>query len=276
MTFPDTNQSTATLARPLSTGDPWQRFAHRRDLLRELVLRDMRMRYRGSWLGAAWTLLNPLSELVVLLFIFDHVLPLNIPDYSAFLFTGLLVYSWFQSSLTFATVAIVGHRELVRRPGFPVAVLPVVAVTTSLIHFCLSLPVLIALIVIDGVALNVSIIWLPLLMAVQYAFTLTLAYPLAAIHVWFRDTQYLLRVALQLLFYLTPIFYQTSAIPERFALLFRLNPMVTIVEGCRDVLLRGTAPPLMPWLAIVAVTAIMFPIGLRAFLATSHQFADEL
>lgn len=269
----DATTPTASWAAPATER---QRWVHTRDLLRELVARDMRMRYRGSWLGAAWTLLNPLTELAVLLFIFDLVLPLNIPNYGAFLFTGLLVYTWFQSSLNFATVVIVGHRELVRRPGFPTTILPVVSVAASLVHFCLSLPVLLALILLSGIQLTAAVLALPALIVVQFAFTLGLAYPLAAAHVWFRDTQYLLRVALQLLFYLSPIFYQLSAVPPRFALLFTLNPMVTIVEGYRDVLLRGSLPPLLPWLTVAGVSGVLLAAGLSVFTDTSHKFADEL
>lgn len=253
-----------------------ERWVYLRDLLRELIARDLRLRYRGSMLGALWTLLNPLAELAVLLFIFDIVLPLNIPNYGPFLFTGLLVFGWFQSSLMSATAVIVSNRELVRRPGFPVATLPVVTVAASLVHFVLALPVLGALVVYSGVELTRMLWLMPLLMAVQFVFTLALAYPLAAIHVWFRDTQYLLKVALQLMFYLTPVFYEASAIPKGYDYLYRLNPIVTIVEGYRDVLLRGAAPPLIPWLVISAVTVVLLVNGLALFRDTSHRFADEL
>ncbi len=97
------------------------RLAHTRDVLRELISRDVKLRYRGSYFGMLWTLLNPIAELAVLLFIFGSVLPLQIPNYAAFLFTGLLVYTWFQSSLFFATVAVVSNRDLIRRPNVPLS-----------------------------------------------------------------------------------------------------------------------------------------------------------
>src|SRR4026209_188099 len=88
-----------------------------KDLLRELIARDIKLRYRGSLLGILWTLLNPLAELLVLVFVFGVVLQVQIPNFPAFVFTGLIVYGWFQTSVNFATNAIVGNRELVRRPG---------------------------------------------------------------------------------------------------------------------------------------------------------------
>ena len=253
-----------------------ERWAHVRDVLRELIARDVKLRYRGSYFGMAWTLLNPIAELAVLLFIFGAVLPLKIPNYAAFLFTGLLVYTWFQSSLFFATVAVVNNRDLIRRPNVPLAVLPIVSVASTLLHFLLSLPVLGILLVYSGVQLTSAVLALPLLIAVQFVLILALAYPLAALHVWFRDTQYFLKVILQLLFFLTPVFYETSTIPEQYRYLFRLNPMSDIVDGYRDVLVRGVFPPLGTWVLLLAVSTVLLIISLAGFRRASRNFADEL
>ncbi len=253
-----------------------RRIGHTRDLLRELIARDLKLRYRGSVLGVAWTLLNPLAELLVLLFIFSAVLPLNIPNYAAFLFTGLLVYGWFQASLNSSTMAIVGNRDLVRRPGVPAAILPVVTVASHLAHCLRAMPVLFFLLAFNGVPLTAAVAALPALLALQFVFTLSLAYPVAAVHVWFRDTQYLLRIALQLMFYLTPVFYESRAIPERYRAFYELNPMVRIVEAYRDVLMHGQWPDVGPLLAIGALSLVLLVVGLAVFTSTSYRFADEL
>jgi lipopolysaccharide transport system permease protein len=249
---------------------------YRRDLLRELVVRDIKLRYKGSALGQTWTLLNPLAELLVLLFVFTAVLPVGIPNYGASLFTGLLVYGWFRSSLDFATGAIVENREVIRRPGVPPAILPVVSVASTLVHFLLSLPALFVVLLISGVYPTRAAVVLPALIAVQFALTLSLAYPLAALHVWFRDTQYLLRVVLQLFFYLTPVFYETSNIPARYQTLYRLNPLVSLVEGYREVLLRGQFPAPGPLVVVGLVAAGLLGVGVPVFRRTSRRFADEL
>ena len=243
----------------------WHRWIHIRDLLRELIARDLKLRYRRSVLGVAWTLLNPLAELLVLLFIFGSVLPLNIPNYAAFLFTGLLVYGWFQAALNFATTAIVGNRDLIKRP-----------VASHLVHFLLALPVLFVLLAFSGIGLTASVAALAMLIAIQFVLILSLAYPVAAIHVWFRDTQYLLRIALQLLFYLTPVFYETSAIPDRYQALYRLNPMVTIVESYRAVLLQHRLPDGPALLSVTVVSLAVLVMGVAVFRRTSHRFVDEL
>jgi lipopolysaccharide transport system permease protein len=253
-----------------------RRWVHLRDLLRELVARDIRLRYRGSVLGMAWTLLNPITELLVLMFVFGAVLPLGIPNYSAYLFTGLLVYTWFQSSLFYASASIVNNRDLIRRPDVPLSVLPVVSVASTLIHFVISLPVLFFLIVLSGIDLTAAALALPALIGVQFVLVLGLAYPLSAIHVWFRDTQYLLRLALQLLFFMTPIFYEATTIPERFQYIYRLNPMVEIVEGYKDVLIRGVLPPVRSWAILAAFSFVLLFLGLGVFNRASRRFVDEL
>lgn len=269
------------VATPLHSTEraPWfslQRWAHVRDVLRELIARDVKLRYRGSYFGMAWTLLNPITELAVLYFIFGSVLPLSIPNYAAFLFTGLLVYTWFQSSLFSATVAVVSNRDLIRRPNVPLAVLPIISVASTLLHFLLSLPVLFALLLVTGVPITAAALTLPLLIGVQFVFILALAYPLAALHVWFRDTQYFLKVALQLLFFLTPVFYESKTIPEQFRYLYAINPMVGIVDGYRDVLVRGVVPPWQTWLTLLAVSTGLLLVSLAGFRRASRHFADEL
>lgn len=247
-----------------------------RDLMRELIARDLKLRYRGSVLGLAWTLLNPIAELLVLLFVFGRLLPFNIENYASFLFIGLLVYGWFQTALLSATGAIVANKELIQRPGVPAAILPVVTVASALLHFLFGLPVLLALLLASGVPMTPALAGVPVLIAIEFVFILCLSYPVAALHVWFRDTQHVLRIALQLLFYLTPVFYDISTIPERFRGFYRWNPMAILVEAYRDVLMRGRLPSALPLLGLTVVSLVLLAIGLSIFRRTSHQFADEL
>jgi lipopolysaccharide transport system permease protein len=251
-------------------------WAQKRDVIRELVARDMQLRYRGSLLGMAWTLLNPLTELLVLTFVFSSVLPINLPNYPAFLFTGLLAFNWFSTALVFATGAIVNNRELIKNPGVPVLVLPIVTTASTLAHFVISLPVLFALLLLTGVDVGGAVVLLPLLMMVQFLLILTFAYPLATVNVWFRDTEHFLRVGLQLLFYLTPVFYEPSMVPERFSFVHRLNPLSYVIDGYRAVLIRDEVPSVTPLLALIAITGCGLIAGVAAFQHASVRFADEL
>ena len=267
-----------TLRSP-SGGASWRslhRWIHIRDLLRELIARDIRLRYRGSLLGIAWTLLNPLAELLVLLLVFGSVFRVDIPNFGAYLFIGLLVYGWFQNALNSATLAIVGNRELVRRPGVPSVILPIVIVASNLVHFLLSLPILFGLLILSGVQITSVVLALPVLIAIEFVFIVGLAYPVATLHVWFRDTQHVLRVALQLLFFLTPIFYEASSVPPPLQPLYRFNPMASMVDAYRAVLLRGEWPAPANVLSLTLVAFVALLVGLMWFRRASHRFADEL
>jgi lipopolysaccharide transport system permease protein len=253
-----------------------RKIAHFFDLLRVLVDRDMKLLYKRSALGIAWTLINPLLQLAVFSFVFRSVIPINIPKFSSFAFSGLLIWTWSQTALFQATGLITSNKALIRQPNFPTAILPVVTTMTGLIHFLLALPVLIIFLAVDGVQPSSVLFVLPLLMVIQFVLTVGLAYPLAALNVTFRDTQHTLGVLLQMLFYLTPIFYDLNSVPKEFQPLYQLNPMVPLIEAYRAILLKGTQPDWQALLIVSLVVAVILPIGLAIFRRQSNTFVEEL
>jgi lipopolysaccharide transport system permease protein len=253
-----------------------RKIAHFFDLLRELVDREMKLLYKRSTLGIAWTLISPLLQLAVFSFVFRSVIPVNIPQFSSFAFSGLLIWTWTQTALFQATGLITGNLALIRQPNFPTAILPVVTTTTGLIHFMLALPVLIIFLAMDGIQPTSALFALPLLMIIQFILTVSLAYPLAAINVTFRDTQHTLGVLLQMLFYLTPIFYDLKSVPKQFQPLYQLNPMVPLIEAYRTILLKGTQPDWEALLILSLVVAALLPLGLAIFRRQSDRFVEEL
>jgi homopolymeric O-antigen transport system permease protein len=264
-----------------STTDQWkhssiQRWLYVRDLLQTLVARNMKLRYKRSVMGFAWSLLNPLAQLLVFSFVFTTVLPLNIPNYTVFLFTGLLPWTWFSGGLVESTEAIVGNRELIRRPGFPTAVLPVITILSHLVHFLLALPVLLLFILAAKITLTWAILALPLVILVQFIFMLSLAYLLSTMHVTFRDTQYLLNILLLLGFYLTPVLYDSTDVPLKFHLIYSLNPMYHLINAYRAILLHGVWPDFVPLSLVATASFALLLVGYRYFLRTSSQFVEEL
>lgn len=250
--------------------------ARLRDLVVTLVRRDLKVRYEGSTIGVAWSLAPPLLLLVVFHFLFQTVLELDIPRYSSFAFTGILVWTWTQAALLQSAGAITGSRELVRRPGFPLAVLPVVSVSTALVHFALAFPIMCLFLLLEGRELGVSLLCVPLLMLLQFGLLLGFGYLLAASHVFFRDTPHLLGVALQLGLFLSPVFYDSRAVPEAYRTLYALNPMVPLIEAYRAVLLDGRLPDGPGLLVLVLLASAALVIGLRTFLRVAHRFVEEL
>jgi lipopolysaccharide transport system permease protein len=251
-----------------------------RDLLWSLVVRELKVLYKRSVLGVAWTLLNPLLQLLVFSIIFQQVLKAGegIDHYISYAFSGLLIWGWTQSALFQATGLITGNRPLIRQPTFPVPILPIVTVTTGLIHFILALPALAIIMALDHISLTWNILLFPVLLGLQFILTLSFAYPLAALNVTFRDTQHTLGVILQLLFYLLPIFYTVhdKNIPEWLQTFYAWNPLVILIEAYRAILLDGKLPPTSGLLTLVAIGCVLLPIGYRIFQRQSERFVEEV
>ena len=244
------------------------------DLLRELVGREIRLRYSGSVLGLGWSQVSALAQVAVLMFVFSRVVRLGIPNYPAFVVVGTLPWLWFVGGVGAAAESVVSGRDLVRRPGFPSAVLPLVSVGTSLINFALTIPVmLIAVGVVTGrVPLTCAL--LPVVVAVQLLVMLGPAYLVATFNVFLRDTGHLVAVLLGLLFYATPVFYQR--VPERYHLILTLNPMAQLISAYRSVLLYGRMPS-WPGLLILAFGGVAAGILSYLFFARRRRwFAEEL
>lgn len=247
-----------------------------RDLLHELVARDMKLRYKGSTLGILWSLLNPLGQLVVLSFVFERVMPLGIPNYPLFAFTGVLAWGWFSAALPAAATSITGNRELIRQPGFPAAILPAVPVLSNLVHFAIATGLLIVVLLLGGGQLTMAVLALPLVVALQFLVTLSLGYLGAACQVRFRDTSYILGVLLLLAFFVTPVFYRTSAVPDAYRWIYVLNPMAQLITAYREVLIMGRWPDLGALTAVGAAGALLFWLGHRTFTRASLDFVEEI
>jgi lipopolysaccharide transport system permease protein len=246
------------------------------DVLRELVVRDFKLRYKRSFLGIGWSLLVPLAQLIVLDVVFRRMLPLNIPHYTTFLFSGILPWTWFSASLLSACGTIVDNRDLVRQAGFPVATLPPVAVLSQLVHFLLALPILFVFLLWDGYSLTAHVLWLPVVILIQFGLTLSLSYLAATLQVTFRDTQYVLGIILFLFFYLTPVFYNPDQIPVGYQTIYGMNPMVHLLAAYRTILTRGAPPDRLALLLVGGVSGIILAVGYFTFVRARDQFVEEI
>jgi lipopolysaccharide transport system permease protein len=256
---------------------PWSReVLHLRDLIYQLVGRELKVHYKRSILGIAWTLLNPLLQLLVFATVFRSVLQLHIPHYASSVFCGLMVWTWFQAALTDATGVINANATLIRQPGFPSIILPVVTILVHMVHFLLALPVLLLFLLIDGVIIQTDIWQLPMLMLLQLGFTAGLSYILAATSVTFYDTKYTVGVLLQLLFYATPIFYDVSRIPDQYRFWYWFNPMSHLVCAYRAVLIEDVHPNWLPLLGIGVGAIVLFLLGRSYFLTQSDRFVENI
>lgn len=253
-----------------------RRWEHARDVVAVLVGRDLKVLYKRSSLGFGWALVSPLLQAFIFVLVFRRVLGVPVENYASFVFAGVLIWGWFHASVQQATTLITNSRALVRQPGFPLVLLPVVTIAVRLFHFALALPFLFGLLWFQGIRPAPSWILLPVLTIVQFALTAGIAYPLAALNVRLRDTQYVVTVLLQLTMYLTPVFYSLSSVPPELHGWLFINPMVPLLEAWRAVLLYGQWPDPVHLSAIVLFGGILLLVGRRFFITQSRRFVEEL
>jgi lipopolysaccharide transport system permease protein len=253
-----------------------RRWQHARDLLVVLVDRDLKILYKRSSLGFGWALVTPLLQLFIFLFVFRRALGMRIENYASFVFIGVLVFGWFQGALGMSGGLINGSKALVTQPGFPLTLLPHVMVAVRLFHFVIALPVLFGLLWWQGIRPSLPWLSLPLLLVVQYLLIVGLAYPLASINVIFRDTQHIVGVLLQLMMFVTPVFYSLEKVPSSLRPWFYLNPMVGVVQSWRAVLLDGAWPDPRVLAGLLIFGLALLIAGRRIFVRQSYRFIEEM
>lgn len=244
-------------------------------LVLHLVGREQTLRYRRAALGMVWALAQPLVRFAVMGFVFGYVIRLDIPDYPLFLFVGILAWTWFSIGVSAATTSIVDRPELSNRAGLPRWVVPTVAVATALVDMLIALPVLLVfLLAHDGVPLTA--LALPVVIAVQGCLVLGLGLVACATNVSFRDARHLVDLVLSVGFYATPIVYTVSIAPPELQGWLEANPMTTIVEAYRALLIDGELPLDAASLVVTVLSVAVLALGIVVFRRASPNFGDEL
>jgi ABC-type polysaccharide/polyol phosphate export permease len=254
-----------------------------RDLLLNLVQRDLAVRYRRSALGFLWSFLNPLLMMLVFSVVFQVVRPLSVRNYALFVLTGLLAWNFLAGSLSGAARSITGSANLIDKVYFPREVLPISVVLSNLVNFILSLAVFIPLALLLGAQLSPWTLALPVIIGVQVILVTGLALLLAAVNVFYRDTELVLDVGLTAWFFLTPIFYELELLPKSvlgfsvdvWRLVYTLNPMATLVTDYRYILLYEY-PVIRHTLISFATGVALLVVGWWVFRRCAPAFAEEV
>jgi len=251
---------------------------HRRELLLNMTVRHLRGQYKQSVLGYAWALLMPLAQLLVITFAVSTIMriPSQGVPFALFLIVGLLPWNFFSSSLSSATDSVVGASSLVTKVYFPREILPTAAIFTKVVDLLFASLILIAMMAYYGQAPTETVVWVPLLFLTQFLFTLGLSLPLAALNLFFHDVRYLVGVALTLWFYLTPIIYPIDIVPDRYRILFDINPNSLFINAYRRVILLDQSPGLDKFLLGLAISVFTCLIGYYIFKKLEPGFADRI
>jgi lipopolysaccharide transport system permease protein len=245
-------------------------------LILELVKREVKVRYRGTWLGFFWSLLNPLIMTGVYTVVFSFVFRVDIPKYSAFLFCGLLPWTWFNEAMNSGTSCLTDRVGFVRDAVFPSEILPITSIAVGMMNYIFSLPILLIILLVFKVTLTWTLLFLPLIMAIQFLFSLGMVYILSTFNVFFRDLRYIVQNLLMAVFFLTPVMYAISTIPVQFQWVFKLNPMAHIINDYRNILFFSTWPDWRDMGIVVGITLVLLILGAWAFESHRESFAEYL
>ena len=253
-----------------------RKLRHRYDLTLHLVKRDLRLRYRESVLGWFWAVLLPGAQAAVLVFVFQYVLQLGIESYAAFVFAGILPWTWFSNSLAAATGQFLENRDLVRQPGFSPPLLVVVVMISNFFAFLAGLPVLALLMWWFGKPVSAAVAYFPLLVLVEALLIAGAGIFVATLNVFYRDVYYLVSVGTMLLFYLTPVFYEPPASLPAYQFVMLMNPAAGLVESFRSIFLYGSAPPAAAFASCTIVSVALLAASSFLWIRTSSEVFDEL
>lgn len=246
------------------------------DLVSVLTLKEIKVKYKSSVLGYAWSIMHPLLLALVFYFAVRLVLRVNVENFVPFLVVGLFSWQWFSNSLASCAVCLLGNVSLIKKVLFPRYFIPMSVVLNDLFHFVMSLPVIWLILFLFSI--SPSLHWfygIPLLLIVQFGLTYGLGLIVSAVNVFFRDLERFVHIGLNILFYLTPIIYPSKLIPDKFYPYIIFNPLFPIIENWRRLFLEGFLD--FSLLALSFLWGIAyFTLGFYLFRRMSERFAEVL
>jgi len=244
--------------------------------LRNLILKDFRVRYRNMSLGVLWSLLNPLVMMVVLTFVFTRIFHNPDPNFPVFVLCGLVPLSFFQIAWATGTSAVVENAGLIKRVQMPREVIPVASVLSNCLHLVIQIVLLLSLAVAFGLGVNWNWLWIPVTLGLEIVFVCGLVMASTAINVYVRDTRYVVESINTVLIWMVPVFYKFDDVPQRFKSFYELNPVAALVLSLRHILLEGRPPREILLLKLAVAAAASLLLGWYLFSRLKRGFYTRL
>jgi len=246
------------------------------DIVTVLLQKDLKVRYKNTFLGYLWSVGHPLAYALVFFIAFKVVMKIQIEDYVLFLISGLFPWQWLSNSLNAAPVIFLSNWTIIKKINFPRNILPFTLVLQDMLHFLLSIPVIILFLFIYGK--SPSITWfygIPLLLLLQFCMIYGLSLFIASINLFFRDLERLTTIGLTLLFYFTPVIYPETMIPDRFKYVLVLNPFAHLIINWRSLFLGDSIQPTFFCISFI-YSLILILLGQTIYRKLSWRFAEVL
>ena len=247
-----------------------------KELIKNLVISDLKTKYANSVMGFAWSMLTPLLMMLIMYFVFSNVFRFTQEHYALYLLIGITGWRFFANGTSTAMVSIVGKSSLVTKIYIPREILTLSIVISAFISSFLEFLVLIPLLLIFGASFSLTILLFPVIQVIYFMIIYGLALMLASLYVYHRDLGHIWEVVLQIGFFLSPIVYPISLIPEMYKYYYMLNPITRLIEMYRAVLLYDSVPGFIDFGLTIVSGIILFVLGSWLFNRLSHRFAENI
>lgn len=247
-----------------------------RELLKSSIKKDVGGKYKNSVLGVLWTFLYPLLQIAVYAIVFPLIMRSNMENYTVFVCCGLIPWNFFSTAISRSSFTMIENGNILKKVYFPREILPISVVTSEAVNFVISTIIILAFVLGTGMGLTWYVIFYPVILLIQYILLIGISLFVSSITVYFRDLQHFIGIALQLLFYATPIVYATNIIPESYQWILRLNPMTFIIDGYRSIFYYQQQPDFISLGITLLVSLILCVVGYLLFSKLQKRFAEEL
>lgn len=247
-----------------------------RELLKTSVKKEVRSKYKNSFLGVLWSFLNPLLQIIVYAIIFSLILKNKQDNYAIFLCAGLIPWTYFSISINKSAFTIIENGNIIKKVYFPREIIPISVVTAETINFLISTLIILGFVIFGGIGISKYILYYPLVLIAQYLVILAISFIISSICVYFRDLQHFIGIILQLLFYATPIVYSQNSIPPEYQWILKYNPMTYIVNAYRNIFYYKTAIDLKSIILLIIIAIGGCVCGYWIFSKLQKGFAEQL
>ena len=247
-----------------------------RELLKTNIKKEIRGKYKGSWLGVLGAFLNPLLMLAVYAFVFPYILRVNVDNYTIFMIVALIPWNFFTTAIQSGTGSVVANGNILKKVYFPREIIPISITTSQSVNFLITCIIMAVFIIFSGVGFSAHVLLFPLLVLIQYILILGLTFILSALTVFVRDIDHFVSVILMLGFYATPIVYQGEMLPKKFQIFLKLNPMAQLVEAYRSILYYHRMPDMTMLIIWGLGSVAILVIGYLIFKKLEKSFVEEL
>lgn len=247
-----------------------------RELLKTNVKKEIRGKYKNSFLGVLWSFLNPLLQIAVYAIVFPLILRNTQENYVIFLCCGLIPWTFFSTAISRSAFTMVENGNILKKVYFPREILPISVVTSEAVNFLISTIIIFAFVLFSGLGITKYVLLYPIVFLAQYLLLIAISFIVSSICVYVRDLQHFIGIFLQLLFYATPIVYAADTIPENFKWILNINPMTYVINGYRDIFYNQTMPDINALLILIGIVLVAIIIGYLIFNKLQKGFAEEL